>query len=195
VSSSDGAEGQGISTHSIPKAEIYLLPLNEDVFSLVGFYIEVLLPDALPLLIVSVRPSQIPEMRPFIAGHEYAVRCRHRLTIDDLMNPKLEFSADHYQDPHMFIASGILTTFDVSACQILCYDLSIVTIIAALQPRLLVAFCRKRSSFELGQQSRLNLGLLSIFNSSLPSPPARTQMTSRSGNSHHELCVPFLFPI
>jgi hypothetical protein len=68
--SSEDPEGHVISTHSEPKVGIFLLPFKKDVLSSVGLWAKALLPDALPLLIVAVRPSHIPEMRPCIAGHE-----------------------------------------------------------------------------------------------------------------------------
>jgi hypothetical protein len=137
--------------------------LKKDVFSSVHLYIEALLPDVLPLLIVSVRLSQIPEMRPFTAGHECAVRGWHRLTIGDLMNATLEFSGDHYQGRYMFIAPDILTTLDVSACQILCYGPSVVTTIAALQPRLSSFFLLIKEFFQV--RSAVPAEFRSAFNS------------------------------
>jgi hypothetical protein len=88
MSSSDDAESHVISTHSELKVDNYLFPRKKNVFSSVGLHIEALLPDALPPLIVAVRPSQIPEMRPFMAGHECAVHGRHRFTMDNLVSPR-----------------------------------------------------------------------------------------------------------
>jgi hypothetical protein len=48
--------------------EIYLFPFKKDIFSSVGLYIEALLLDALPLVIVAVRPFKIPGMHPFYGG-------------------------------------------------------------------------------------------------------------------------------
>jgi hypothetical protein len=88
VSSSDDAESHVISTYSELKVKIYLFPQKKNVFSSVGLHIDALLPDTLPLLIIAVRPSQIPEMRPFMASHECAVHGRHHLTMDDLVSPR-----------------------------------------------------------------------------------------------------------
>jgi hypothetical protein len=102
VSSSNDAEGQGISTHSTPKVKFtHFLWRKKNVFSSVGLYIEAFLPDPPHLLIVAVRPSQIPGMRPFMAGHEYPVHGWHRLTMDDLISPALEFPG------------GTITTADI----------------------------------------------------------------------------------
>jgi hypothetical protein len=66
----------------------------------------------------------------------------------------------------MFVAPGVLRTLDVSACQILRYDTSVIQIVVAMQSRLFGFFLLKREFFRI--QSTVSAESQSAFNSEKP---------------------------
>jgi hypothetical protein len=92
LSSSNDNGIPAISHPPVKDLKICLVAQTKDVFSCLCRFLEAIPVDSVPILIASVGASQISEMRPFVSNHEYRDRDRHRVTLQDLMNPSSQIS-------------------------------------------------------------------------------------------------------
>jgi hypothetical protein len=142
-SSSNDKVIPAISHPPVKDLKICLGARSKEVFSSVCRFLEAIPVDSVPILIASVGASQISEMMPFVSNHEYRDRDRHRVTLQDLINPSYHFSGT-YPGRYLFVPPAILHSSDVSACQILCYDPRLIHTVASLQPSRFIFFLLKR---------------------------------------------------
>jgi hypothetical protein len=130
------------------KMEIQLFALKGGLYASRNLCLDMV---SSPLLIVATGASRISNFARIVSGHEYYAQGRRRLALDDLVIPDHRFSVKQYPGPYMGIPSDILTTWDVSRCQILCYKAFRIPRIALLEPKLFIFFllkhqlCRIRS--------------------------------------------------
>jgi hypothetical protein len=78
------AAGVRKSYTSPEKVEIRLFALERGLYALINLFLDTLSP---PLLIVATGASQISDLAHIVSGHECFAQGRHRLTLDDLVNP------------------------------------------------------------------------------------------------------------
>jgi hypothetical protein len=105
-------------------------------------YLMNLVPGSPPLIIVAEDPEKIETMRSVTTGHRYAVGRRHRLTIEELMNPNHEFKGND-AGRYMFVDPAVINSLNVSGCQILCYEPPLIPAIAILEPTSFIFFLMK----------------------------------------------------
>jgi hypothetical protein len=99
-------------------------------------------PGSPPLMIVAEDPEKIETMSPVTTGHRYAVGRRHRLTIEELMNPNHEFKGN-YAGRYLFVDPIVINSLNVSGCQIRCYEPPLIPAISTLEPTSFIFFLMK----------------------------------------------------
>jgi hypothetical protein len=96
--------------------------MTREVYPSVGIYVEALSSKSAPLLIIALGVFHIYMLRPFVPGHDDMDRHPNHLAFENLTNSACNFSCDDHPGRDTFLLQDILTCFDVSNGQILCYD-------------------------------------------------------------------------
>jgi hypothetical protein len=136
-------------------------------------YLRALAGNSIRVLIPSIDRSEFPELGTFVSGHEYRDHRRHPFTLPDLMSPTHQFSRNCEAGRYMFVAMEVLTRLNVSACEILCFDPSVILRLSHLQPKGFTFFLPKRGFSQI--RSRLPVPFFSVFNfEQYPSFPSRS---------------------
>jgi hypothetical protein len=137
VLSTEGTDAQPISTHPVQTVEIRLFTVKSGLYAALHFFIDALFS---ALLIIAVDFSRIFGPNPILPGHQYVQSRRYELMLEDLTCPGHRFSELHHQAPHMFVRPQIRMPRDVSDCEVLCYDLVVIPMMALLQPSRFIFF-------------------------------------------------------
>jgi hypothetical protein len=134
-------------------------------------YLRALAGNPLRVLIPSIDLSEIPELGTFLSGHEYRDHRRHPFTLPEMMSSTDEFSRNCQAGRYMFVPIEVRTSLNVSACEILYFDRSVILSLSPLQPKGFTFFLPKRGFSQI--RSRLPVPFFSVFNvessSSFPS--------------------------
>jgi hypothetical protein len=162
LSSSQGQVLGGSALQSVKQLTIPLFERRRDLLLAIPVYLRALAGNHPRDLIPSIDLSDIAEPRTFVSGHEYRDHRRHLFTLPKLMSSTYEFSRNRQAGQYMLVSMEVLTSLDVSACEILCFGLSVISRLSPLQPKGLTFFLPKRGFSQI--QSRLLVPFFLVFN-------------------------------
>jgi hypothetical protein len=140
--------------------EIWLFTVRSDIYSSLGALLDQL---SSPLLIAPIDASRISELNRIVRGHQYRQYGRSRSTLADLTNPSYRFSDAHHPAPYMFVHPDVPISWDVSECQVLCYEPPLIPTIATLRRRVFTFLLLKEQFDRIGSTVRVQF--FAAFNS------------------------------